>query len=386
MTLEVAAAAIVSDGRLLAARRTHPADVAGGWELPGGKVDPGESVADAVRREVHEELGCEVRYLFSLVGRRPIKPGYELTAHVVRLVSGEPVPHEHDIVRWLMPEELDDVDWLPSDLPFLPQLRELLLDGSRLPGGNVGGATRIGATVRRATGPWTPAIHALLDHLAAAGLTETPRVLGVDERGREVLTYLEGRLVDVDREIVSADLLVDAMTWLRAFHQAVKGFRHPGPWRTVHRDIEPGELICHHDYAPYNIAVSSTAAGERVVGVFDWDMAGPGLPRDDLAFAAWNWVPLHREMPPSSSAQRLQAMATAYGGGVTATQILDLVVPRIERSLEVISAGLGAGDPGMLNLAMVGEPARSARGLDLLRARVPAIRAELVPGSWPVVG
>nr|MDQ3307782.1 NUDIX domain-containing protein [Actinomycetota bacterium] len=351
MTLEVAGAAIVCHGRVLAARRTHPADVAGGWELPGGKVDPGESVADAVRREVHEELGCEVQYLFSLVGRTPIKPGYELTAHVVRLVSGEPVPHEHDIVRWLMPEELDDVDWLPSDLPFLPQLRELLLDGSRLPGGNVGGATRIGATVRRTTGPWTPAVHALLDHLAAAGLTKTPRVLGVDERGREVLTYVEGRLVDVDREIVSAELLVDAMTWLRVFHHAVEGFRHPGPWRTVRRDLEPGELICHHDYAPYNIAVSSTAAGERVVGVFDWDMAGPGLPVDDLAFAAWNWVPLHRELPAAFSAQRLQAMATAYGDDVTATQILDRVVPSIERLLVVISAGQEAGDPGMLNLA-----------------------------------
>ncbi len=154
----------------------------------------------------------------------------------------------------------------------------------------------------------------------------------------------------------------------------------------MHRDIEPGELICHHDYAPYNIAVSSTAAGERVVGVFDWDMAGPGLPVDDLAFAAWNWVPLHREMPASFSAQRLQTMATAYGDGVTATQILERVVPSIERLLVVISAGLGAGDPGMLNLAMVGEPARSARTLDLLRTRVPAIRAELAPGSWPVVG
>jgi mutator protein MutT len=363
---------------VLAARRTHPADVAGGWELPGGKVDPGESVAGALRREVREELGCEVELVSSLEGRTAIKPGYELTAHVVRLLTGEPVPHEHDVVRWLAPEELDDVDWLPSDRPFLPQLRELLLEGERLPGGNVGGATRIGATVRRATGAWTPAVHALLDHLAQAGLREAPRVLGIDGHGREVLSYLEGRVVDVDSEIVSADLLVDAMTWLRAFHHAVGDFRHPGPWRTVHRALAPGELICHHDFAPYNVAVSSTAAGERVAGVFDWDMAGPGLPVDDLAFAAWNWVPLHREMAAEFSAQRLQTMATAYGHGLTAAQILARVVPRIERSLEVIRAGQGHGDTGMLNLAKVGEPARTARTLDLLLARVPAIRAELM--------
>lgn len=386
MTLEVAAAAIVHHGRVLAARRTHPADVAGGWELPGGKIDEGETASTAVRREIREELGCDVEFVHSLAGRTAIKPGYELTAHVARLVSGEPVPHEHDIVRWLMPEELDDVDWLPSDRPFLPQLRELLLDGERLPGGNVAGATRIGATVRRITGVWTPAVHALLDHLAEAGLTETPRVLGIDERGREVLSYLDGRLLDVDHEIVSVDLLVDAMTWLRAFHRAVKGFRHSGPWRTVHRDLEAGELICHHDFAPYNVVVSSTASGERTVGVFDWDLAGPGLPLDDLAFAAWNWVPLHRELPAAFCAQRLVVMATAYGDGVGAIQLLDHVVPRIERSFEAIRAGQEAGDPGMLHLRAVGEPARTARTLDLLRGRVPPIRAELVRTTLSACG
>ncbi len=210
---------------------------------------------------------------------------------------------------------------------------------------------------------------------------ETPTVLGIDERGREVLSFLEGRLVDVDREVVSEDLLTDAMMWLRRFHHAVRGFRHLGPWRTVHRDLEPGELICHHDFAPYNIAVSATATGERVGGVFDWDMAGPGLPVDDVAFAAWNWVPLHLEMAAEHSARRLVAMATAYGDGVTGREILDRVVARIERSLEVISAGQQAGDPGMLNLADVGEPARTARALDLLRGRISGIRAELARTS-----
>ncbi len=327
-----------------------------------------------MRREVREELACEVEVVYSLEGRTHIKPGYELTAHVARLLSGDPVPMEHDAVRWLMPEELDDVDWLPSDRPFLQELREVLLDGERLPGGNVGGATRIGATVRRVTGAWTPAVHALLAHLAALDFSETPRVLGVDARGREVLTYLEGRLVDVDDETVGEDLLADAMTWLRTFHLAVRGFRHPGPWRTVHRDLQPGELICHHDFAPYNVAVGSSAVGERTVGVFDWDMAGPGNPLEDLSFAAWNWVPLHREMPASAAAQRLTVMATAYGDCVTALQILDGVVPRIERSLEVISAGQRAGDAGMLNLRRIGEPANTANSLERLRTRVPAIR------------
>ena len=376
-TIEVAGAAVVRDGRVLAARRVCPAEVSGGWELPGGKVDVGETAAEAVVREVREELSCTVEVVGSLPGRAPVKPGYELTVQLARLVDGEPMPHEHDALRWLGPEDLADVAWLPSDRPFLPALRGVLLTGQRLPGGNVGGAVRIGRTVRRATGPWSDAVHALLAHLRSAGLTGVPDVVGVDEEAREVLTYLPGRVPDVDAEVVSETLLVSAMRWLRRYHVTVAGFRGEGPWRTVHRPLSDHEIICHHDFAPYNVAVSTSPGGERLVGVYDWDMAGPGRPLDDLAFAAWNWVPMHRVLPPEVSAHRLQTMAAAYDGGVSASEILDEVVPRGERSLTVITAGQAAGDPGMLRLATVGEPARTAAAIKALRSRLPAIRTRL---------
>jgi 8-oxo-dGTP diphosphatase len=124
--VDVVAAAIVADGRVLAARRVRPADLCGGWELPGGKVRRGESAAEAVAREVREELGCEVRYVRRLEGAVQISPGYVLSAHLVALVSGEPALHEHDALRWLRTDELDDVAWLPADRPFLGELRELL--------------------------------------------------------------------------------------------------------------------------------------------------------------------------------------------------------------------------------------------------------------------
>lgn len=373
MILEVASAAIVRDGRVLAARRVRPADVAGGWELPGGKVDAGESTADAVVREVREELGCEVAVESTLGGRAPIKPGYELTVSVARLVAGEPIPHEHDAVRWLAPEELDDVRWLPSDRPFLPELHTLLLNGQRLEGGNVGGAVRIGPTVRRATGSWTPAVHALLAHLSAIGLNGVPRVLGTDELGREVLTYLPGRVVDVDGEVVAAATLERAMRWLRRYHDAVDGFTVGGPWRNLSRPLSADELICHHDFAPYNVALSSSATGEQIVGVFDWDLAGPGTRLEDLAFAAWNWVPLHRPLPAQQSAARLRLMAEAYGCRVAPADIADGVIPRIEGLVDGIARGQAAGDEGMLNLAKVGEPDRTARAVADLRVRMPAI-------------
>jgi 8-oxo-dGTP diphosphatase len=126
----VMGAAIVHEGRVLAARRTSPAAAAGRWEFPGGKVEPGEEPDVAIVREIREELGCVVTVTGRLDGEQPVKPGYTLRVALAALTSGEPVPHEHDAVRWLGPDELDLVDWLEPDLPFLPALRELL-DGSR---------------------------------------------------------------------------------------------------------------------------------------------------------------------------------------------------------------------------------------------------------------
>ncbi len=372
MTIQVVAAAMVRHGRLLAARRVLPLDVAGGWELPGGKVDVGETAEQALVREVREELGCVVDVGQPLDGRTTAKPGYELTAYLAHLVSGEPIPHEHDALRWLGPEELADVTWLGADLPFLRQLRPVLLAGERLEGGNVGGAVRIGSTVRRPTGAWTPAVHALLDHVSRRGLEQVPRVLGTDELGREVLTYRPGRVSSPD-QVASDELLVDAMRWLRRYHDVVRGFRHPGPWRNADRDLFRGEVVCHHDFGTYNVAVGPSAYGDVLMGVFDWDMAGPGRPVEDVAFAAWSWVPLYREVPVGEVARRLTLLATSYAGGFSPNVILQAVLERMDRSVRVIRDGQTAGDVGMLNLATVGEPERTERSLASLAHRLPDI-------------
>jgi 8-oxo-dGTP diphosphatase len=119
-------AAIIDRGRVLAARRTTPESARGLWEFPGGKVEPGEGPDEAIVREVAEELACRIRVVGQLHGEEHIKDGYTLRVAVAELVEGEPIPHEHDAVRWLAAGQLDDVSWLGPDVPFLPELRERL--------------------------------------------------------------------------------------------------------------------------------------------------------------------------------------------------------------------------------------------------------------------
>lgn len=121
----VVGAAVLNDGRLLAARRSAPPDLAGRWELPGGKIEPGETPEHALVRELREELGVEAEPVARIPGEWPLKPPYTLQVWTARLLpgSGDPKPLEdHDELRWLTSDEIWDVDWLDQDVPAVMEV------------------------------------------------------------------------------------------------------------------------------------------------------------------------------------------------------------------------------------------------------------------------
>lgn len=117
--VRVAAALINRNGRLLAARRAEGAQQ-GLWELPGGKIEPGEDPVAALRREVREELGCELGSAWLYDRVEYDYPDFHLSmdCYVCTLpADAEPAPHEgvHSELRWAAREELADLAWLPAD-------------------------------------------------------------------------------------------------------------------------------------------------------------------------------------------------------------------------------------------------------------------------------
>jgi 8-oxo-dGTP diphosphatase len=123
---EVVGVALVEGGRVLAARRSRPPALAGLWEFPGGKVEPGEDPQETAVREILEELGCTIEITGWLDGETTIAEDLVLRVATARLAGGDPVPSEHDAVRWLRSTELAQMRWAEADVSFLGPIRDLL--------------------------------------------------------------------------------------------------------------------------------------------------------------------------------------------------------------------------------------------------------------------
>jgi hypothetical protein len=227
------------------------------------------------------------------------------------------------------------------------------VDEERLEGGNTHAEiVRVGDTVRRPVGPWTPGVHALLRHLEAAGFEGAPRVVGFDEHGREVLTFVPGDVVYPDHvDLIAPDeALAEVAYLIRAFHDAVAAFDGRG-FEWSHRGGDGsagGELVCHNDLAPWNL-VRRPDAGWAFV---DWDLAAPGRREWDVAWSLLTLIPLmpYSTIPGADVSRRLRVFRDAYGA--LDPSVLDVAVERCVREAHLIRT-----DPAYARLLSEGHDA-----------------------------
>ena len=203
-----------------------------------------------------------------------------------------------------------------------------------LAGGEVNVVVRVGNTVRRPVGPHTPAVHALLDHFERVGFDGAPRALGIDERGREILSYVEGdaALAPIPD---SDDALAALGHLLRRMHDAQRGFTPAGGavWHaTPVRPEGDADVVCHNDLFPPNVILRDGLPAALV----DWDFAVPAPRLYDIASAANFWVPLaHDEraaewgLSNARAGERLRLLCDAYGlDRPQRARLLDVVAHR----------------------------------------------------------
>jgi Ser/Thr protein kinase RdoA (MazF antagonist) len=241
-----------------------------------------------------------------------------------------------------------------------------------LRGGNTTVVVRVGDTVRRHTGHWTPAVHALLAHLSSVGFGDAPTVLGIDDQGREILPFLVGEVGTFEQGHLlspwfrTAEACMAIGDWLRRFHDAQRGFTpDPAlPWRIVPgRALTAGEVVVHHDAAPYN-TIRRPDGGLTVI---DWDFCAPGDPVEDLAFSAWQWIPLWANNAAVSAgndeagtvphaATRVAALADGYDASPDQrSRLLGMCVRQMAKHADDVEA-MAVYDPAFARLVEMGVP------------------------------
>lgn len=264
----------------------------------------------------------------------------------------------------------------PSPQPDSPEVE--------LAGGNMTTVARIGDTVRRTAGPWTETIHAFLRRLRSHGFEQVPEPLGLDEQGREVISLLPGAIADYPLPDFawSDQTLVAVAHLLRRFHDASVGFVAPPGCCWQWPAHEPAEVICHNDFAPYNLMFEDG----QLTGVIDLDLASPGPRVLDLAYTAYRFVPLTDPSNPdapfpgvSAQLERLAKCCEAYReppvisaanaiasepptvppepglAAITPTEVLRFATLKLQELVAFIEREAAAGDPAQMAVLARGD-------------------------------
>jgi Phosphotransferase enzyme family len=200
-----------------------------------------------------------------------------------------------------------------------------------LSGGTTEGVVRVGDTVRRPRTPGSAYVESLLRHLDEVGAEVAPRFLGLDERGRQILEYVDGEVPTGPPYQLGDARLASAIRLVRRFHDTTAGTA----WAAPH------EVVCHGDLGPHN----TVFRGDEAVRIVDWDDDVRGGDRVvDLAHAIWCYADLvEAAVPVEEQARRLELACVVYGG-VTASQVVEELLARFRRARrDALAAGRDGG-------------------------------------------
>jgi hypothetical protein len=240
---------------------------------------------------------------------------------------------------------------------------EVLLDGGLT---NAGLVTRVGDTVRRPRRPTSASTWALLDHLERVGFDGAPRFLGVDNRGREMLSFIPGEaaIEPYPQWALTDEALVSVAELLRRYHDAVGSFDTAGlTWPDfVPADFHDG-LISHNDPNLDNVIFSGGVA----IGLIDFDLASPGSAVWDVTCAARLWAPLRddRDAPQElrgRALDRLRLFVDAYGlPRRDRLRVVDAAIHTHERCYRVVGAAVADGHDAFGRMWQAGGRLRADR-------------------------
>ncbi|KAB1129293.1 phosphotransferase [Micromonospora sp. AMSO12t] len=243
-------------------------------------------------------------------------------------------------------------------------------------GGFIAEVVRVGDTVRRTPPENAEFVAALLRHLERVGADVAPRHLGTDERGRQVLSHVDGRVPWRDREdpaYFADPALTRLAVLLRRLHDACAG----SPLAA------DAETVCHRDLSPKNTVYRDAPAGPLPVALIDWDLAAPGRRVEDVAFAAWHWAAVGPAADPVELGRRARLLCDSYeaaGPGSPAlprAELVDVMLAQIDGTWRGIAAGAERGDPAMCRLRDAGVADTVRRWYDWLGEHRPVVAAAL---------
>lgn len=205
---------------------------------------------------------------------------------------------------------------------------------------------RVGETIRRSAGRWTPTVHALLAHLERIGFEGAPRPLGIDGEGREILSFVTGGGPSHDD-----DELARVAQLIRALHDSTASFEEPpdADWQFMVGAPRRGDVVCHNDLSPDNTIYGPDHAP---LAFIDWDLAAPAPRIWDVAWAVYRFIPLYDDAtcerlgyPVPARSTRLRVFCDAYGLETRET-LLPTVCQRIRTLYDTAQAWGEAGLPG----------------------------------------